>query len=121
MAVLAVCGCGGPGPREERAESAARAFETALGASRYGQACALLAPQTRQEVAQEEECGRALAEEALPAARGKAVAEVYGRQAMVRLRGDTLFLSQFGSGWKVVAAGCTARADQPYDCQVKGS
>ncbi|MFE5620542.1 hypothetical protein ACFQ8S_00475 [Streptomyces virginiae] len=36
-----------------------------------------------------------------------AVADVYGRQAMVRLSGDTLFLPQFGKGWKVVAAGCT--------------
>ncbi|MFE5491394.1 hypothetical protein ACFQ7Z_15815 [Streptomyces virginiae] len=49
-----------------------------------------------------------------------AVADVYGWQAMVRLSGDTLFLSQFGKGRKVVAAGCTPRPDLPFDCQVKG-
>ncbi|MEW2587149.1 hypothetical protein [Streptomyces virginiae] len=48
-----------------------------------------------------------------------AVAEVYGRQAMVRLSGHTLFLSQCGKGWKVVAAGCTPRPDRPFDCQVE--
>jgi hypothetical protein len=117
---LAVGGCGAPGPREDDAVSAARAFEAALGASRYVLACALLAPQTRQEVAAEEECGRALARQDLPAAGGEAVTQVYGRQAMVRLRGDTLFLSQFEQGWKVVAAGCAPRPDQPYDCRVKG-
>lgn len=123
VAVVAAGGCGAPGPRANDAVSAARAFETALASSRYGQACALLAPQTRQEVAAQEECGRALAKEHLPAVpvgAAEAVAEVYGRQAMVRLTGDTLFLSQFDRGWKVIAADCAPRPERPYDCRVKG-
>ncbi|MFH7599247.1 hypothetical protein WDV06_29735 [Streptomyces racemochromogenes] len=120
--LLAVVGCGAPGPREDDAVSAARAFEDALAAARYGQACALLAPQTRQQVADGQECAGALAKERLPAAPGagpEPPAEVYGRQAWVRLGGDTLFLSQFDEGWKIIAAGCTPRTDLPYDCKVK--
>ncbi|MFF4364793.1 hypothetical protein [Streptomyces sp. NPDC001594] len=122
-AVVGLGGCGAPGPRADDAVSAARAFESALGTLRFGQACALLAPQTRQELAAGEECARALAKERLPAAAGEAsggTAQVYGRQAMVRVGGDTLFLSQFDRGWKVTAAGCTARPELPYDCRVKG-
>ncbi|MFC9399308.1 hypothetical protein [Streptomyces sp. NPDC057027] len=104
--------------------SAARAFEAALSGARFAQACALLAPETRQEVmGNAADCGHALAQEQLPVAGRSgtdAAVQVYGRQAMVRLTGDTLFLSQFDAGWKVVAAGCTPRPDQPYDCQVKG-
>ncbi|QES47254.1 hypothetical protein DEJ50_04825 [Streptomyces venezuelae] len=48
-------------------------------------------------------------------------AEAYGRQAIVRMAGDTLFLSLFTAGWKVVAAGCTPRPGRPYDCLIKGA
>ncbi|MEC4575780.1 hypothetical protein [Streptomyces virginiae] len=123
--VLAISGCGAPGPRKADAVLAARNFQTALNGGSFGRACALLAPETRQEVAAADAdgCVQALPQEHLPVASGAvadAVAEVYGRQAMVRLSGDTLFLSQFGKGWKVVAAGCTPRPDLPFDCQVKG-
>ncbi|MFJ9041759.1 hypothetical protein ACIRF8_34975 [Streptomyces sp. NPDC102406] len=47
--------------------------------------------------------------------------DVYGRQARAVLASDTLFLSRFPEGWKVVAAGCRPRAGQPYQCAVKGS
>ncbi|WP_030196510.1 hypothetical protein [Streptomyces sp. NRRL S-87] len=120
LVATAASGCGAPGPREDDAVTAARAFEASLAAAQYAQACTLLAPQTREEVAGEEDCAGALAKEELPSGRGQAQAQVYGRQAMVRLVGDTLFLSQFDKGWKVTAAGCTPRSDQPYDCQVKG-
>ncbi|MGW4509992.1 hypothetical protein ACWENO_35670 [Streptomyces sp. NPDC004436] len=122
--VLTVGGCGGPGPRQADAVLAARNFQTALSQGGFGRACALLAPETRQEVASEaDDCGQALEQELLPVASGDAAdgrAEVYGRQAMVRLSGDTLFLSQFGKGWKVVAAGCTPRPQRPFDCKVRG-
>jgi hypothetical protein len=38
----------------------------------------------------------------------------------VALDGDVVFLSTFDSSWKVIAAGCTARPAQPYDCIVQG-
>ena len=33
---------------------------------------------------------------------------------------EGLFLAQFTVGWRVTAAGCTSRPDQPYDCDVEG-
>jgi hypothetical protein len=46
---------------------------------------------------------------------------VYGLQAEVILSGDTVFLSRFEDGWRVIAAGCTPQEGKPFDCLVKGS
>lgn len=117
-----LCGCGAPAARVESARQAGRDFEQALADADYAKACALLAPQTRQQLESDEKkpCGTALRGEELPAAGPVRGADVYGRQARVRLRSDTLFLSQFRDGWKVVAAGCTPQGDQPYRCSMKG-
>ncbi|MDK0523889.1 hypothetical protein [Streptomyces sp. ML-6] len=57
----------------------------------------------------------------MPPAGGPArTVDVYGRQARVVLTSDTLFLSQFADGWKVVAAGCRPLTGRPYQCSVKG-
>ncbi|WP_426361749.1 hypothetical protein [Streptomyces sp. E-08] len=99
------------------------AFEAAVATGDHVRACRLLAPQTRQQLEQDEQkaCPTALASQDVPKTRGIQSVEAYGRQAMVRMAGDTLFLSLFHAGWKVVAAGCTARPDQPYDCLIKGA
>ncbi|MFJ6448528.1 hypothetical protein ACIQNV_18245 [Streptomyces hydrogenans] len=118
--VLAAAGCGGPGPRQDAAAAAGTAFEAA---GDHVRACGLLAPETRLQLEQgeQETCPAALASQELPTAAGVDGVEAYGRQAMVRTGGDTLFLSLFTAGWKVVAAGCTPRPDQPYDCLIKGA
>ncbi|MEU6944772.1 hypothetical protein ABZ957_05920 [Streptomyces sp. NPDC046316] len=123
MAVLAAAGCGAPAVRQDAAAAAGAAFEAAVAAGDHIRACGLLAPQTRQQLEQDEQkaCPAAFASQELPRRRGIQGAEVYGRQAMVRTAGDTLFLSLFTGGWKVVAAGCTPRPDQPYDCLIKGA
>ncbi|MEV7529848.1 hypothetical protein [Streptomyces hydrogenans] len=120
--VLAAAGCGGPGPRQDAAAAAGTAFEAAVAAGDHVRACGLLAPETRLQLEQgeQETCPAALAAQELPTAEGVDGVEAYGRQAMVRTGGDTLFLSLFTAGWKVVAAGCTPRPDQPYDCLIKG-
>lgn len=120
---LAVAGCGGPAAREDAAGRAGSAFEQALAAGDHVRACAMLAPATREQLEQDEkqDCARAFAGAELPRAGSLRGVEAYGRQAMVRMSGDTLFLSQFTDGWKVVAAGCTPRPDQPYQCLVKGA
>ncbi|MFD0355305.1 hypothetical protein ACFVHW_16455 [Streptomyces sp. NPDC127110] len=121
-AAVLLAGCGAPAPRQDAARDAAAAFERALGGSDHAGACALLAPGTREELERQEgmPCARALPGTRLPHGGPVRGTEVYGRQAMLRLAADTLFLSQFRGGWKVVAAGCTPRRDLPYRCTLKG-
>jgi hypothetical protein len=39
----------------------------------------------------------------------------------VKLAGDTLFLDQTSTGWKISAAGCRLTSpDEPYDCELEG-
>nr|WP_236072294.1 hypothetical protein [Streptomyces polyasparticus] len=85
--------------------------------------CRALAPATRAELEQSSEatCTDSVLGEDLPyGGRGRTV-DVHGRQARVVLQHDTLFLSQFPDGWKIVAAGCRPQRSQPYQCRVKGS
>ncbi|MFJ6793160.1 hypothetical protein [Streptomyces sp. NPDC091268] len=121
-AVVLATGCGAPAARVDGARDAGRVFEQALSAQDFPQACALLAPDTRAALEQDEKqpCAKALEGQELPVAAAVDDVEVYGRQALVRAGGETLFLSQFASGWQVVAAGCTPRGEEPYRCVVKG-
>ncbi|MGW0390690.1 hypothetical protein ACWDYJ_07285 [Streptomyces sp. NPDC003042] len=125
-AVSVLCACGATAARQDGAARAAEAFERALAAGDHRAACDLLAPQSREELEENEEkgCAQALEGQRLPPGGAVEATDVYGRQAMLRLAGDTLFLSQFSGGWKIVAAGCTARPgapDKPYKCSVKGA
>lgn len=121
--VLAVTACGAPAARQDAAARAGAAFAAAVAAGDDVRACELLAPGTRARLEQDERktCRAAFASQDLPKTRGVQGVEAYGRQAMVRMAGDTLFLSLFTEGWKVVAAGCAPRPDRPYDCLLKGA
>ncbi|MBT2543454.1 hypothetical protein J7E99_22815 [Streptomyces sp. ISL-44] len=120
---LGATGCGDPAARQDAAAAVGASFEAAVATGDHVRACQLLAPQTRQQLEQDEQkaCPTAFASQELPKTRGIQVVEAYGRQAMVRTDGDTLFLSLFTAGWKVVAAGCTPRPNQPYNCLIKGA
>jgi hypothetical protein len=120
---IALTGCAGAGTRGADASELAVEFEQALVAGRVHVACKLFAPETRSELEEsaQKECPAALSEEALPDGGTVQRAEVYGRQAMIILQRDTLFLSQFPAGWRVVAAGCVPESDRPYQCTVKGA
>ncbi|MGN9763355.1 hypothetical protein [Streptomyces sp. SD31] len=123
VAALAVStGCGASGGRGEGASAAAIGFTDALRQGDGRQACALLAPRTLEELEKSERtpCDQAVTQEQLPAGYAVRRVDVYGDQARVVLADDTLFLAHFSAGWKVTAAGCTPRPEQPYDCQVKG-
>ncbi|CAM5250071.1 hypothetical protein [Streptomyces aurantiogriseus] len=113
--------CGTVSERRDDVRAAAAAFETALGESAYDRMCAALAPGTREELEQSAgtPCAEALSEESLPAGGDVRGTDVYGNQARAVLAGDTLFLSHFTTGWKVVAAGCRQRPHLPYRCQIK--
>lgn len=117
-----VTACGAPAARVEGARSAGEAFERALSAGDHEKACRLLAPETLRQLQEDERkpCAQVLGSEELPRAGQVHATEVYGRQAVLRLGGDTVFLSQFSGGWKVVAAGCTPQGEQPYQCKLKG-
>ncbi|MFI6009561.1 hypothetical protein ACIBAG_12140 [Streptomyces sp. NPDC051243] len=122
LAVGGIGGCATPAERRDDVRDTAAAFQAALGAGAYDRACAVLAPGTVEELESSagSPCAEALrAESPVP---GGAVrrTDVYGNQARAVLSTDTLFLSHFASGWKVVAAGCEPRPGQPYQCRIKG-
>ncbi|MEU2660757.1 hypothetical protein ABZ615_36270, partial [Streptomyces sp. NPDC007325] len=124
VAVALLGGCGASGAREDGATDAGRRFAAALTAGDYRAGCGLLAPETREQVEEDARtgCGPALREAGLPAAGEPRGVDVYGSEALLRMTGDTLFLSRFDAGWLVVAAGCAppAAADETYRCSVKG-
>ncbi|MFE5208015.1 hypothetical protein [Streptomyces sp. NPDC056600] len=125
--VLAALGaCGAVEDRRDAAQAEATRFELDRDAGRHALLCAALAPGTRDELEQTAGSGcprairQAIEEDELPAAGAVRAVDVWGDQARVVLEGDTLFLSQFPGGWKVTAAGCESRPDQPYRCGLKG-
>ncbi len=118
--MLAVTGCSSVGNREDAASAAAVRLLDAVAAGDGAAACALLAPDTVETVAEDEPCAEAILDQDLPQPGAVVGADVYGQWAQVRLDGDTIFLAAFPGGWRVVAAGCTPRADRPYRCSVEG-
>ncbi|MFF9059415.1 hypothetical protein ACF09K_12105 [Streptomyces sp. NPDC014882] len=121
-ASAAVSGCGAVSERRDDVRTATAAFEDALGEGAYARACGGLAPATVEELEQSAgaPCARALGEESLKPGGAVRVVDVYGNQARAVLARDTLFLSHFATGWKVVAAGCAPRPGTPYQCEIKG-
>jgi hypothetical protein len=115
-------GCSSLAPDSSNADSVAQRFHQLLANGQRAAACQLLAPQTLKEVEQTAKalCPKALADADVPQASTVTTTDVYGSNARVVLAGDTVFLARFGRQWKVTAAGCKPRPDQPYDCDVKG-
>jgi len=123
--VLGVAGCGGADPAGP--ERAATAFARAAGAGDGAGACALLSPPARAALGEDAggSCADAVRESPPPSSTSVVRAERWGRQALVVTGEDTLFLSEFSDGWKVIAAGCRRQAaaetsNLPYDCTISG-
>ena len=122
-AILLLAGCSGQGNAEVRnAEAAALSFNHSAGGAAAA-ACALLAPQTLQELEDDQgPCASSLPEQLKPSAGAVTSAAVYGKDAIVHLSSDTVFLARFQAGWRVTAAGCSRpQVGRPYDCTVKGN
>jgi hypothetical protein len=117
LTVLAGCGSA----NRQGSQDAVARFYAAVHRQDGASACELLAPATRTAVAQAAKatCAKGLLTEQLPAPGPVRSAVVYGDQAQVRLRGDTVFVATFPTGWRIVAAGCKPRQDRPYDCEVE--
>jgi len=115
--VALLTGCAGAG--ESDVSAVATAFENPTGDPQAR--CDLLAPATRLAFAADSSasCTSAIADVPLPGGEVGSV-EIWGGDAQVRLGGDTLFLTQTRTGWKVTAAGCESRGEAPYDCEVDG-
>ncbi|MGR6967724.1 hypothetical protein ACU610_25015 [Geodermatophilus sp. URMC 61] len=117
LATAALSGC--TGLQEDDVARVAGAFEDPAAAP--ADRCALLAPATLQTLESDESapCADAIGQVPLPGGAVEAV-EVWGGDAQVRLSGDTVFLTETPSGWRVTAAACEPRGAMPYDCQVEG-
>ena len=115
--LLAGCGTGADAAAPTAVSAA---FYSAVRAQDSGRACELLADQTRRQLEESEgtSCSQALGAAGLAAGDVTDV-QVFGRQAMVEVEGDTAFLAHLAAGWRVTAAGCTARPGRPYDCELE--
>ncbi|WP_456918853.1 hypothetical protein [Geodermatophilus sp. SYSU D00708] len=117
-AVAALLG-GCAGLEADDVGTVARVFEDASGDP--AQRCELLAPATRAALESDESAPCADALEQIPLQGGTVESvEVWGRDAQVRLSGDTVFLTESHAGWLVTAAACQRRGEAPYDCEVDG-
>ncbi|NKX52043.1 hypothetical protein HER39_16005 [Arthrobacter deserti] len=120
--LLLAAGCAGLNPGTGEAAASAQHFHRLLEAGDGSAACGLLAPGTAEEVegGTPGSCADKLPRLGLGPAFEVVESRAYGREAQVRLDGDTVFLTRSGGRWVVAAAGCTSRGERPYDCEVKG-
>ncbi|WP_146770606.1 hypothetical protein [Prauserella sp. PE36] len=119
LAVLLTASCGAAA--ERAAQAVADDFLHALGNPDPTAACALLAEQVRSDLesASGRSCAAALPELHLSATPVVSV-RVWGTEAQVRTKADTVFLHEFASGWRITGAGCHDQGERPYDCEVGG-
>ncbi|HEY7620287.1 MAG TPA: hypothetical protein VH834_10970 [Solirubrobacteraceae bacterium] len=120
IGLLALTGCGRSGARTT-VTNVAEGFYAAVAQHDGARACALLSPDTRKALEQQESapCARAVVHLDLSGSRAHIV-RVYTTDAAVELiRGDTVFLQETTRGWRVDAAGCRPQArGEPADCEV---
>jgi hypothetical protein len=121
LVVALVSGCGSP--QRDPAEDVAQAFYGFVADRDGAAACELLAPETRTELEQSSSkaCSDALLSEQLPTVGQPRDVQVYGVMGEVRYDDETVFVTRFDSGWRVMAAACTPSTGGRYDCTIKGA
>ena len=121
VTALTMSACGS-GSAASQAGTAATDFSQAVQAQDGVRACALLSPQIAKSLAADtsQTCADAVLNQDLPVPSGLERVERQGRSAFVVTGTDTMFLSEFPDGWKVIGAGCTEQGSAPYDCVVSG-
>jgi len=117
----ALSGCGGD-VRRQQAEEVSATFHQAYEGQDAATACAMLAPPAKSTLEESEgkPCDAVVLSEEVPSVGSPDRVEVFGTEAQVRYDGETTFLARYQGGWKVIAAGCSYRPHQPYDCTISG-
>jgi hypothetical protein len=114
-AVLAGCSS----THEPEVQRVASTFEDPSGDPE--ERCDLLVPATRAAFEQSAGAPCLEAIEDLPLEGGSVESvEIWGGDAQVKLAGDTVFLTETSSGWRVTSAACRPQGQAPYDCEVDG-
>jgi hypothetical protein len=104
--VVSACGSGST----DLVRGAAEEFLAAASSGDDERACSLLTERAGQDCSTVDVPGGTVEE-----------VHVWGDAAQVRTSsGDTLFLRELNSGWKVSGAGCKTVPDRPYECEVGG-
>ena len=118
--VLGGAACGSS--QELPAQAAAEQFYAAVTQHDGRAACRLLVPETLKQVEESGQapCAEAVLQELRPEVRDPEQVRVFGTMAQVGYDGETVFLTRFRDGWKVMAAGCKPGTVERYDCQVEG-
>ena len=117
---LAVAGCASA--QTSDVSDTAKAFSAAMSGGDGTKACALLTTDVAEAVSQDRggACAEVILEEGWGSTGEVVSVQVAGQRAWVVLDTDTVFLSRFPDGWRVIAAGCTTRdTARPYDCVIQ--
>jgi len=118
LLAAAAVGCGAPDEVRRPAEQAAEGFLAAVASQDGARACDLLTPEARRALESDGPCTSAVVELELPPAEAVTSAEVYGHHGVVAAGGQRVFVTRTDGGWRVVAAGCVPRGDQPPECEL---
>ncbi len=121
VAVLSTTSCAAVRPDADTAAEVAVDFAADVTSNDSSAACGLLAPDTRSQLESGgTPCAQALLKQKVPTGGAIEHTAAFGRGAQVVLRGDVVFLSDFGGRWLVTAAGCRPKDDVGYDCALSG-
>jgi hypothetical protein len=118
----ALTGCGTAAGERQATASVAR-FEAAIQAKDGAGACKELSSDTSSSLESDEKkpCEEAILGTDVKPAHGVRDVSIWVTGGQVKLDGDTLFLDDTASGWKISAAGCKLSSpDEPYDCELEG-
>jgi hypothetical protein len=116
-----LAGCGNDGDEREAERTVTRLL-AAVEARDGRAACRELTEETRSslESASGSACDKAVLELDVEAGEVLDTSVSVVSAIVTASGGQSYFLDDTPSGWKVSALGCTPRAERPYDCEVEG-
>ncbi len=123
VALIVLSGCSSAPGHDAAAGDVAARFSEALSTGDMDAACRLLAAGTLTTLKDDhgQPCSEALLTLELPSGGTVSETKAYARAAESTLTSDVVFLTLESNGWKVTAAGCTARPGMPYRCELEGA